>query len=101
MVTSALLLYSWGRLRRGKCSSLCRHALEVGNALLERVVLLLGRDGLAHVGHDPVGHVLLLHAPHRVGQGQLVVQPHLHLKENDGEERGDISGWKSRSQEQA
>ena len=62
--------------------SLC-HGHDVGDVLLERVVLLLGRDGLAAVGHDPVGQVLLLHAPHHVGQLQLVVQPLLHLKERE------------------
>ena len=60
------------------------HGLEVGDALLERVVLLLGRDGLAHVGHDPVGHVLLLHAPHHVGQLQLVVETLLNLEQKEG-----------------
>ena len=59
------------------------HGLEVRDALFERVVLLLRRDGLLHVGHDPVDHVPLLHAPHHVRQLQLVVETLLNLKPNE------------------
>jgi hypothetical protein len=60
------------------------HALKVCNALLERVGLLLGRDRLPHVAHDPVHHVLLLHAAHHVCKLELVVQTLLHLKYMEG-----------------
>lgn len=55
--------------------------LEVGDALLERVLLLLGGDVLLDVGDDPVDHVLLLHAAEDVGNLKLVVQATADLSE--------------------
>ena len=54
--------------------------LQVGDALLQGVLLLLGRDRLAHVADDPVDHVSLLGSPHDVADLELVVEPLLDLK---------------------
>ena len=71
--THYLVLFFW------ISSSLCE-GLEVVDALLERVVLLLGRDALPDGVHDPVDHVALLHAAHHVRQLELVVQAALDLE---------------------
>lgn len=54
--------------------------LEVLDALLESILLLLGTDAFLDIIHDPVNHVPLLHSAHDVGSLELVVQTTLHLK---------------------
>ena len=61
------------------CSGLGER-LEVVDALLERVLLLLGGDALPDRVHDPVDHVALLDAAHHVGKLELVVETALHLE---------------------
>lgn len=55
-------------------------SLEVGDTLLEGVLLLLGGDAALHVLDDPVHHLLLLDAADNVRHLELVIEAAADLK---------------------
>ena len=57
-----------------------RESLEIGNALLEGIIFLLGGDVFLHVLDDPIDHVFLFHAAENIGHLKLVVETTADLK---------------------
>ncbi len=54
--------------------------LEVLDALVQRLLLQVGRDALANVANDPVDHVLMLEPACHVVHLHLVVEAALDLR---------------------